>query len=114
MACCAFALFVIGQIAAVCVAIGRALGLSSAHDGGPALNPATAWQLHAEPAAPLPRRGGHRLAPALALIALLEVGLVAAGAAWLGGGEHAPGATPGTFWCGSPVPVVEVASLGDR
>lgn len=114
MPCCAFALFVIGQIAAFCLAIGRALGISGARDGGPALNPATAWQLHAAPAAPLPRRRAPRLAPALVLVALLEVALVAAGAAWLRGGDDAPGATSGTFWCRGPVSVVEVASLGDH
>jgi hypothetical protein len=115
MPCCAFALFVIGQIAAFCLAIGRALGLSSARDDGPPLNPATAWQLHAAPSAgPVSRRGRRRLVPALALVALLEVGVVAAGAAWLRGGEHAPDATPGTIWCGGPVSAVEVASLGNR
>jgi hypothetical protein len=123
MACCAFALFVIGQIGALLVAIGRALGLS-VEDGPPPVNPATAWQLHAAPATAVgapafavgaPANGRRRLAPALGLIVVLEIGLVATGAAWV----HRAGPVPdGTSlvslgaWCGRPPPV-RSASLRD-
>jgi hypothetical protein len=105
MACCAFALFVIGQVVAFLAMVRRTLGLGAARDSGPPHNPATAWQLHG--AVSLPRRSRRRLGPALLLIAMLEVGLVAAGAAWLRSGEPSPGAAPGaqwldTAWCRSP------------
>jgi len=115
MPCCAFALFVIAHIAAFLAMIGRALGFAGPPDDVPPFNPATAWQLHAVSAvAPARHRGPRRLAPALVLIALLEIGVVTTGVAWLASDEHAPGATADTLWCGSRPSVVEVASLGDR
>lgn len=105
----------IAQIAAGFVAIRRALGLGGAPDALPALNPATAWQLHGAPAAPpLPPRRRRRLGPALVLIALLEIGAVTAGVAWLRGGGHAPGAAGDALLCGSPASFAQATSLGDR
>jgi hypothetical protein len=115
MPCCAFALFVVAHVAAFFVMIGRALGFAGARDDLPPLNPATAWQLHSAPLVmSAPRSGRRRLTPAFVLIALLEIGVVTAGVAWVASDAHAPGATADKLWCGSPPSVVEVASLGGR
>lgn len=84
MACCAFALFILGQIAAGFVALRRAmpLGLLGRPSLEPVANPATAWQLGAPTADPTPRARAVRLGwRAVAVAALIELTLVGGAAA---------------------------------
>jgi hypothetical protein len=121
VACCAFALFVIGQIAALFVAMRRALGFSVPEGDAPPVNPATTWQLNPAPSGghlppPPPRR--RRLGAWLVTIALLEIGLVATGATWVRG-HHQPASASAsaslgeTAWCGSTPLPVDVVRLRD-
>lgn len=122
MACCAFALFVVSQIVAGVVALRCRLPfrLFGPPDAGPAINPASTWQLHGAmpeaPAAALPRRRGWlNTGPALAVVFALEIALVGAGAMWglsRPPSKLAPEAEP--TWCLSPTSILHTATLGDR
>lgn len=116
MACCAFALFILGQIAAGFVALRRAVpfGLLGRPSLEPTLNAATAWQLGAQVEAVAPGAGvvAARWRPAgraIAVAALLELALVGAAAAWGLNGAHASAHAAetldtDTFWCGRMLP----------
>jgi hypothetical protein len=112
MACCAFALFILGQLAAGFVAMRRAVpfGLLGRPSLEPTLNPATAWQLGAAPLAvaalPGATRSGWRTAGrALSIAALFELALVGAAAAWgLHDSHVATAENPDTIWCGRMIP----------
>ncbi len=116
MACCAFALFVLGQIATGLLALRRAVpfGLLGRPSAAPRPNPATAWQLAAESPLPRTRAGATRLAwrapgRAFAVVALLELALVGAAAIWGLHGTHASAHAlesldENTLWCGRILP----------
>lgn len=116
MACCAFALFILGQIAAGFVALRRAVpfGLLGRPSIEPTLNAATAWQLGA-PVDAMAAGAGTGAARwrsagrAVAVVALLELALVGAAAAWGLHGAHASAHAAemldtDTFWCGRMLP----------
>jgi len=97
VACCAFAIFIVGQLAAGWLALRRAVPF--ARVGRPnaesALNPATAWQLGAPSAALVLDATGRgldwRRVGRLALVGVaLELALLAAGGAWLVHASSAP------------------------
>ena len=114
MACCAFALFLVGQALAFFAALRRRVPTRwlGEPDAGPRLNPATAWQLGQEPAlageAQAGRgRGARRLLAPLVLVACLEATLVVGGVGWItlhlrADTEAAPAALqlPDSAWCG--------------
>jgi hypothetical protein len=114
MACCAFALFILGQIAAGFVALRRAVpfGLLGRPSLEPTVNVATAWQLGAPVDAVAPGAGAARrrvAGRAVAVAALLELALVGAAAAWGLHGAHtsahaAEMLDTDTFWCGRMLP----------
>ncbi len=114
MACCAFAIFLIGQVLAFFGVLRRwgpfgRIG-SPATEAAP--NLATAWQLHPESSGAVrpqgeSRRRNRRLAWGLALG--IEVALMMGGVAWLGRHMDFPGSQPArvgmadvTSWCGTP------------
>ncbi|MBM4335332.1 MAG: hypothetical protein FJ108_05365 [Deltaproteobacteria bacterium] len=114
MACCAFALFILGQIAAGFVALRRAVpfGLLGRPSLEPTVNAATVWQLGAQLDPVAPGAGAARwrsAGRAVAAAALLELALVGAAAAWGLHGAHASAHAAemldtDTFWCGRMLP----------
>lgn len=116
MACCAFALFILGQIAAGFVALRSAVpfGLLGRPSLTPTPNPATSWQLAAEPAllassAGAPRFAWRTTGRAFAVAALLELVLVGGAAIWGLHGAHASAHASesleaDTIWCGRILP----------
>ncbi len=114
MACCAFALFILGQIATGFVALRRAVpfGLLGRPSLEPTVNAATAWQLGTQIDAVAPGAGAARwrvAGRAVAVAALLELALVGAAAAWGLHGAHASAHASeilgtDTFWCGRTLP----------
>jgi hypothetical protein len=111
MACCAFALFVLGQIAAMFAAFRRAVpfGLLGRPSLEPDLNPATAWQLGATAPAVAVRPRRRMAVRALVVAAGIELVLLGGGALWALHGAHASehASAPGgadTIWCWSGTP----------
>ena len=110
MACCAFALLLLGQIAAGIAAFRRAVpfGLLGRPSLEAPLNPATAWRLGAPALAlPTPRL---RVGRAVAAAALLELSLLGGAALWALHDAHAAAHANGdstahdTLWCWSTNP----------
>jgi hypothetical protein len=116
VACCAFALFILGQIAAGFVALRRAVpfGLLGQPAVAATLNPTTAWQLGSAEIAsaaltPSPRLAWRTVGRAVALVALLEIAGISAVAAWTLHDAHASADASvaqnrDTLWCGRMLP----------
>lgn len=89
MACCAFALFLVGQALAFFAALRRRMPLRwlGDPDAGPRPNPATAWHLGQGPAqlgeAPAGPGRARRLLRPLVLAVCLEAALAVAGVGWI-------------------------------
>jgi len=106
MACCAFALFIVGQIVAAFATLRRAVpfGLLGRPSDEPGLNPAAAWRLDAAAVAlPAPSSDGVRwrtLGLGLALAVVLELALFGGAAAWAFDATGASQPTGSdTTWC---------------
>ncbi|MDJ0851759.1 MAG: hypothetical protein QNK04_25560 [Myxococcota bacterium] len=114
MACCAFALFLVGQALAFFAALRRRMPIRRVGEPGarPRVNPATAWQLGQQPALAggsgvLRGRGARRLSAPLVLAICLEATLVVGGVGWvtrhLSAGTDAVTASlqpADSAWCG--------------
>jgi hypothetical protein len=102
MACCAFALFIIGQFLAAFDGLRRLVpfGLLGEPSLASAPNPAAAWQLGMAPIAAAPARFRFgRVGRGLAVAAVLELALLG-GALYFGFHAHAPDTT----WCWRVIP----------